>query len=238
MRHMGIRAMVLALLITAVCAVDAEAQRSYRPGDNGTARLRFGLFEPNADSRYWDDKFADFTGKPSDFRDFFMGFDYIWRLNSTSGIVFGLGFYEGKASQAYKDWTDAGGRDVSHRTSLRTGEMTIAWVLQFGRRGVQITPYIGVGGGFMWYTFEEAGSFIDFGDPELPIFNAAYRATGNEPMYFGLIGLDIPAGHTFGIVIEGRWKNAETVLGHDFSDLPGEFDLSGLELTAGFSWNF
>jgi hypothetical protein len=47
----------------------------------------------------------------------------------------------------------------------------------------------------------------------------------------------VPLGFKWSFLFEGRYRWSEAELGDDFSGL-GTIDLSGLELTAGFSWNF
>lgn len=237
MRANLLRATLLALLITTVFVFDVEAQRSYRPGDNGTFRLRVGQFEPEADSQYWNEKFADFTGQPSSFEDLFIGFDYMLWTNRTSGVLFGFGFYDGDTTQAYRDYETGDGGQIRHLTSLEIGEVTAAYVVHFGRRGTSPTPYVGAGVGLIWYDLEEIGAFIDFGTEGLPIFDAAYTSSTTEPMYFALAGVEVPIGPSLSIGVEGRWKEADSELEDDFAGL-GEIDLSGLELSAVVSWSF
>jgi hypothetical protein len=227
----------LVLVVLLVGVSDVQAQHSWRPGDNGSARVRFGLFDPEADSKYWDDKFLDFTGQASDFKDPSFGLDYIWQTGSSSAVMFGFGWWEGGSTQAYRDWVDGQGHDIAHTTTVSVWELTASWMLQFGRRGMRPTPYVGVGGGFLWYTLEEAGAFIDFSELDYPIVNALYSASGTTFVYFALAGIDVPITHSFSFVAEGRWKEAADDLEGDFAGF-GELDLSGVEISGGFAWNF
>ena len=235
MRKTLIHAVLLASLMGAATVPVAEAQGNWKAGDFGSFRIRFGLNEPRCDSLYWDEKFADFTGSCSDFQDFIWGADYVWRTGRSSGVMFGSSYYRGRATQAYIDWVDASGRDISHTTTLQTWDITAAFVLRLGRGAV--VPYLGVGGGFVNYTLEESGSFIDFGLPELPIVSAWYRASGWTYEGFGLVGFDFRMGHRWSFFAEGRYKVAEDELAGDFSGF-GTLDLGGAEVTAGFAWNF
>ena len=155
-RHIRILALVISLLT--LCTVTTEAQGNWQPGDFGAFRFYLGLFEPNADSQYWDETFDAFSGSPSDFNDFIFGVDYLWRTSRSGGLLFGTSFYEGKATQAYLDWVDGDGRDISHLTTLSLGDLTAAYMVQFGRHTVR--PYLGAGAGLLWWNLREEGSFM------------------------------------------------------------------------------
>jgi hypothetical protein len=226
-------AMVVALL--ALWAGSADAQGNWQPGDFGSWRFYAGIFEPNGDSRYWDEKFIDFTGSPSDFEDVVFGVDYLWRTSDQGGLLFGLSFYDGRATQAYRDWETSDGRDISHVTELSFGDLTAAYVLRFGRSSVR--PYLGAGGGLLWWRLREEGSFIDFGDPDLPIIFASYQGDAVTWEFFALAGLDFRLGHRWSFFFEGRYRWSEDELNKDFAGF-GTIDLSGAQLVGGFSYNF
>jgi hypothetical protein len=176
MLHQKSRVFTLVIAVAALWSASAEAQGNWQPGDFGSWRFYMGVFEPTASSQYWDETFEVFTGSPSDFEDLVFGTDYLWRTSRYGGILFGVSFYDGRATQAYIDWVDAGGGDISHTTTLTLTDMTAAYVLRVGRGGVR--PYIGGGGGLLWWRLREEGSFIDFADPNLPIVFASYRSDG------------------------------------------------------------
>ena len=121
MKVQDIRILAVVVVFVAMGALTAEAQGNWQPGDFGAFRFYLGLFEPNADSQYWDETFDVFSGSPSDLNDFIFGVDYLWRTSRSGGLLFGTSFYEGKATQAYLDWVDGDGRDISHLTTLSLG---------------------------------------------------------------------------------------------------------------------
>jgi hypothetical protein len=229
------RALTLAIAIAALWSVAAEAQGNWQPGDFGSWRFYLGLFEPEANSQYWDETFEIFTGSPSDFEDFIFGGDYLWRTSRYGGVLFGGSLYEGRATQAYIDWVDADGYDISHTTTLELADLTAAYVLRVGRGGVR--PYVGAGGGLLWWKLREEGSFIDFGDPQYPIIYASYRADGTTWELFALAGIDFRLAHRWSFFFEGRYRWAEDELNRDFSGF-GTIDLSGMQLAGGFAYNF
>ena len=235
MRHQNYRVLAIIVAVTILSTVSAEAQGNWRPGDFGSWRFFMGIFEPNADSQYWDEIFTDFTGSPADFEDLVFGTDYLWRTSRYGGVLFGVSFYEGRATQAYRDWESFDGSDVSHTTTLGLADLSAAYVLRFGRSSV--TPYVGAGGGLLWWRLREEGSFIDFSDDDLPIVFASYRADGTTWELFALAGLDFRLGHRWSFFFEGRYRRSEAELNKDFSGF-GTIDLSGAQLAGGFGYNF
>ena len=235
MKIRRIRVLVVVAVLLALGALSAEAQGNWQPGDFGAFRFYLGLFEPNADSQYWDDTFDAFTGSPSDFGDFVFGADYLWRTSRNGGLLFGASFYNGNATQAYLDWVDADGRDIAHLTTLWLTDLTAAYMIQFGRHSLR--PYLGAGLGLLWWQLREEGSFIDFGDPELPIIFASYQADNTTWEAFALAGLDIRLSGRWSFFFEGRYRWAEDELNQDFAGF-GTIDLSGYQLAGGLSYGF
>jgi hypothetical protein len=235
MRRSTTLAVIVATIILAGFSFDASAQGNWQPGDFGAVRGYLGVFSPQGDSEYWNDTFDVFTGSPSSFEDVVFGVDYLWRTSRRSGLLFGTSFYSGATTQAYLDWVDGDGNDISHTTTLNLTDLTAAYIWRFGAHGAR--PYIGGGGGLLWWGLREEGYFIDFADPDLPVVFASYDAGGTTWELFALAGLDVPLGYRWSFFIEGRYRWSEAELDDDFSGF-GTIDLSGLQLVGGLSWNF
>lgn len=234
-KHIQISLIVLCLL--GIASV-AGAQRSWVPGDTGSIRFRLGLFQPEADSSYWSEKFDVWTGDADDFQDLVWGIDGVWMAGPNWGMQFGSSWYQGATTQSYRDYVDDSGREISHRTELSTWDLTAAFLFKPLRESM-VRPYFGIGGGLLSWRLLEYGDFIDFtpqGDGA--VVYATYRDDGTTFMAFGLAGLEFFSGNGWSFFVEGRWKEAEPSLGGGFGDLNQELDLSGLELSAGISWNF
>ena len=229
------RTLLVAAIPLVFLAADAEAQWSRVVEPNGQFRFRFGLFEPTGSSDGWDGIFEGFTGQPSDLQDFVWGTDLMWRTGRNTGLLFGLSWYDGATTSAYEDWVAGDGSEVRHTTRLRLWDLTAAFIYRFPTGGVR--PYLGLGGGFVWYDLTDEGYFIDFGSPDLPVIWAWYGASGNTFEAFGLAGLDIPLGSRWSFFVEGRYRWASDELGQDYAGF-GELDLSGWEATGGFGFYF
>jgi hypothetical protein len=235
MRQLTRRVIPIAALLTLFAVADAEAQWNRHVESPGQFRVRFGLLEPSGGSDGWDNVFEGFTGNPSELRDFVWGTDVLWRTGRNTGFLFGASFYRGKTTSAYEDWVASDGSEVRHTTTLEMADLTAAFVFRFGRSAVR--PYLGLGGGFLWYTLTDEGNFIDFSSPGQPVFYAWYGAEATTFEAFALGGLEIPINPAWALLVEGRYRYASDTLGQDFSGF-GELDLSGWELTGGFGINF
>ncbi len=226
---------VFTIALASLWAAGVEAQGNWQPGDFGSWRFYLGIFEPEGDSQYWDESFDVFTGSASDFEDLVFGADYLWFTSRNAGLLFGVSGYDGRTTQSYLDWTDADGRDIGHATTLGLVDLTAAYIVRFGRGSLR--PYLGGGGGLLWWELREEGSFIDFGDPEIPVIYASYLADGNTWELFALAGVDIRLSHRWSFFFEGRYRWADDELNKDFAGF-GTIDLSGTQAAGGLSFNF
>jgi hypothetical protein len=102
------------------------------------------------------------------------------------------------------------------------------------------SPYLGVGGGAVRYLFEQEGEFVDFQseDPNnLEIFRDRFRSEGWAPTAHAAVGVDLSLSRFFVATAEGRYSLGSAKLGADFVDFD-DIDLSGFQVTAGFSLRF
>jgi opacity protein-like surface antigen len=230
--------LVLAALLTASVPAWAQ-QHSYRERSyerDGAFRLRLGAFRPDGDSDYWNDKKLDFTGDVSDFEDASVGADYLLSLNRHVGVLFSGSYYQGNASQSYRDFVDNHGDRIRHDTTLDIGSLTAGLMLHLTGPDSPIIPYVGAGGGLYSWRLEESGDFIDFNTPHRDIFSANLKSDGVGFGYYVLAGLEAPITRRVSVFAEGRWTKVDDDLNGDFEGF-GKLDLSGREVSAGISWN-
>ena len=65
--------------------------------------------------------------------------------------------------------------------------------------------------------YEEFGDFIDFFDPDLPVYNDAFYSSGVAFGFHAIGGVRFYLNRDFAIVAEGRYQWAEDDMGGDFS---------------------
>ena len=205
-------------------------------GGDGEFRFRVGDFRPDGSSDYWNGVRHDFTGaSQSDFDNADFGLDYVLPINEWVGVIFSGSYYQGSATQAYRDFEDNFGQRIRHDTNLDIGSATVGILVNLAGRHAPIRPYIGVGGGAYPWRLEERGDFVDFSNSTLPVFSSRLSSSGTAFGYYGLIGLDVPVSHRVSLFAEGRWTSVKADLKDDFDGF-GKIDLGGREIAAGIAW--
>ena len=218
-----------------LAAGTADAQPRY--GSDNAFRFRAGLFAPEGDSAYWDDKQLVFTGEPDDFEDVVLGMDFRYGLGPRSGLLISGDVYSGQEDQAYLDFVDDRNRDIFHTTTLDVASLTAAYTLNLTGPGSRVVPYLGVGGGFYLWSLEEEGDFIDFGLADPEIFFDVFDDDGAVLGWFWMVGVEVPVGPRWSVFAEARFADAEDELSGDFDGL-GDLDLGGRQIVGGASWRF
>ncbi len=227
------------VLAAAAMAAPAWAQGvGYRPySASNELRFRLGLFEPDGESAYWQDKQVDFTGEPDDFEDLIAGIEYGRRLSARLRLILGGSTYSTETGQFYRDFVDQNGLDIAHDTRLEIGTLTAGVRASLTGPDAPVQPWIGAGGGLYFWSLEESGDFIDFAAAEPFIFSATFDDDGAVFGWHYGVGLDIPLGREISLFAEARWHEAEDELAADFEGL-GDLDLSGREFSGGLAWRF
>lgn len=229
--------MLAVIAVAGALPAAAQYPRHHHRGGDNALRIHAGIFTPDGESAYWNDTFFDFTGDIDDFEDAVVGVDYVRRLGGNLKLVVSGTGFEGESDQAYRDFVDTFGNDIFHTTTLSVSTATLGLAVDLAPRHAPVVPYLGVGGGLYAWDLEERGEFIDFGVDPPEIFPATFQDDGAVFGWYLMAGLDIPAGRTWSVFVQARWHDAEDDLEGDFVDL-GKLDLSGRDITAGFSWTF
>lgn len=225
-------AVVLTGLLIAVAAPSWAQRRSYER--DGAFRLHVGLFTPDGESEYWEDKALDFSGDAQDLESASVGADYLMSLGSRLSLLFSGNYYQGDTTQSDLRFVDNLGDRIRHDTTLEIGSLSAGLVVHLTGPGSPIQPYVGVAGGLYSWRLEENGDFVD--DDTLEIFNAVLESDGTVLGYFGLAGVEVPLGRTVSLFGEGRWTRVEDELSGDFEGF-GDIDLSGRQVSVGITWN-
>ncbi len=248
----GIRAVVVSgalLLVGLGGAVPAVAQGTgdgflfRRPG--GSLSLWGGFAGERADSPIFSFVTDTFSLSRSAFNAFTIGGDLGVSVAPGLDLVFSVAYAGSKAGSEYRHWQDTQGNPIQQTTTLERvplvaslkwyplgrGEMagSLAWVPR------RYAPFIGAGGGFMWYRFQQYGDFVDFTDSAVvsDAFDSHYwTGTGNV---FG--GVDVSLTPRWVLTARAQYTWARSHLGSDFVG-PNQIDLSGLSVTAGLGVRF
>ena len=104
-----------------------------------------------------------------------------------------------------------------------------------------VTPYVGIGGGALYYELGQSGEFVDFqtcdAENVCEIFSASLESTGWTPTAHVAGGADFWLSPRFALSLEARYQWASAALHSDFIGFD-DIDLRGLVSTVGVSMRF
>jgi hypothetical protein len=240
---------VRALLAAAITAVLGAA-----PAHAGGLDLRFGGYFPSASSNLFDDIHSLYTRGASfstaippgveqdDWQGLFGGIEYNQKVADFVELAVHVDGYSKSLDTSYREYVNIDDSPILQ--TLRLSIVPIGFSVRLGptSRRARLAPFVVAGVDAMIYSYEEFGDFIDFFDPELPIYPDAFVDDGVAFGLHALGGIRFYINRDFAIVGEGRYQWADTDMGDDFSPQePGfvnRIDLSGWTWTVGLHVRF
>jgi hypothetical protein len=246
MRRPNVLAAVSLLLVVGITPIPTAAQDGYffRP-PQVTLAFRVGGSVPIANSdihRFFTD---ELTINRRDFASVAFGADLGFRVLPQFDVVLTGSYAQSSTPSEFRDWTDLDDLPIEQVTELKTVPVTASLKYYLSSRGRSLSrfawvprsvvPYVGVGGGVMWYDLDQEGDFVDF--QTLEVFPAHLHSDGATPMLQLLAGGDWWIGSRFGLNLDARYSWADARLGIDFEDF-GKINLSGFQLLTGLTVRF
>ena len=159
--------------------------------------------------------------------------------------MFGVDVSQVSIASEYRSLVDNNRKPITQDTRLR--DVNLAGSIRFfvtpRGRGISrfawipapVVPYVGAGGGLLWYDFTQSGDFVDALAPApQPIFSDLFDSKGWTPSVHAFGGVDIRFSRILFMTLEGRYLWASAKLGRDFQDFD-PIDLAGFRLSAGVS---
>ena len=139
----------------------------------GTFTVFGGYSRPNAVGDVFDFTTKNLTVSRNDFSSMSIGFEAQYRLSEQVDVSLGLSYAGSGKKSEFRDWEDNKHQPIEQKTTLQRIPVTASLKYYLLPRGHSISrfawvptkyaPFIGVGGGAMWYSFRQEGDFIDFG---------------------------------------------------------------------------
>lgn len=212
----------------------------------------FSLHAGYAMATAGSDVFADATNlltlSKRDFDGFAYGGDISYSMTPRMDLVFGGEFSSSSANSEFRGFVEENDEPIRQATQFRRIPLTASLKYYLADRGRSIgqlawipsryAPYVGIGGGAMWYRFRQNGDFVDFNTEDLEIFTAEVQSSGWAPMAQGMAGLDYSMGPWLSLTAEGRYGWAKATLNPDDFEGYDKIDLSGFAGTVGFRVRF
>lgn len=196
--------------------------------------VRLGAFFPRAESNLFFDDTELYTVEQDDWRGFQGGAEYAFGLGDRWELGLHLDGYGRTVHTEYRDFERETGRAITQ--SLQLNVVPLGFTVRFVPRPRRLTPYIGAGADVVFYEYEEFGEFIDFEDPDLPIFDDAFISRGTTLGAHLAGGLRVPLNEDFSITGEVRYLFAGADMGDDFRG--NRLDLNGASATIGVHITF
>jgi hypothetical protein len=234
----------LAALLTAVSPALAQGSGDgflFRP-PNGTVTIRGGFDLARADSEVFRFVTDELTVDRRDFSSAALVFDVAFNVSPRVEGVFSLGLARSTTPSEFRDWLDNNDRPIQQTTQFQRVPLTASLKTYLRDTGRSVghfawipkryAPYVGGGGGVMWYRLRQEGDFIDFNT--LKVFRDLFDSDGWTPTLQAFGGVDVSLSARFAVTAEGRYQWARAALSRDFSGFD-RIDLSGFAVTSGIT---
>lgn len=239
-------AVAVALLAAAPAArAQATGQGFLFRQPEGSLRMWVGYDRPMADSPIFQFVTDTFTLSKNSFGAFDIGGDLSFSIAPQADLLFSLAYAGSKAGSEYRHWLDNNNQPIVQTTTLERVPLTMSlkWYLvppgdavgRFAWVPRSVAPFVGVGGGAMWYRFQQYGDFINFADSA--VVNDAFDSHAWTWTGHAFAGADFAVGSRWIFTAQARYTWAQSHLGSDFVG-PNQIDLSGFSVTAGLGVRF
>ena len=250
-RPLAVLAWCGAMLLLWPASGAAQTQEPRRSADflfgrpTGSIGVRGSWNIAGAGSDLFDFVTEQLTIEKSDFNGPGIGGDISLSLTPRLETEFGVFFSRSSQSSEYRDFVDNDFLPINQSTSLKTIQVmaSLRYALQprgrdlsrFAWVPAKVVPYVGAGGGAIYYEFRQSGDFVDFQD--FSVFTDVFRSNGWAPSVHAFGGVDVRLYRGLYTSVEGRYTKASGKLGSDFVDFD-PIDLSGFRLSAGINLMF
>lgn len=212
---------------------------------DATLILRGGLAMPNAGSDVFSFATSELTLGKRDFNAASIGAEVQFRLSERTDFLVGIDYAGSHAKSEFRNWVDNNNKPIEQFTGLQRVPITMSLKYYFVPNGrtvgrfawipTKVTPYVGAGGGFMWYSYKQDGDFIDLKTKN--VFTDRYESEGWTPSAHLFAGVDYSLSPRYALTTELRYTAARATLGTDFSGF-GKIDLSGVATNIGIHIRF
>jgi hypothetical protein len=167
------------------------------------------------------------------------------RVGRRTDVLFSAGLAETRKKSEFRGFIDNSGLPIEQRTQFARVPLAVSVKQYLSDRGrsigklawipARVAPYVGAGGGAMWYQFRQYGDFVDF--KTMDVFGATLESKGWTPMGQAFAGAELSVSPRFAIVTETRYVAARKELESDFANF-APIDLAGFSTTAGLTIRF
>lgn len=241
--------LVLLMLVPAPTAAQSPPNQPPRPAPDflfappgGSVTVRGSWLWARAGSDWYDFVTDHLTLDAADFNAPGFGLDVAVAVTPRLDVQFGLDYSNAHVSSEYRDFVDNNRLPIAQQTRLRelnlSGNIKVALtergreVSRFAWVPRRFVPYVGGGGGVLWFDVNQTGDFVDFVD--FSVFTDVFRSRGWTPSAQLFGGVDVRVFKRLYLMFDGRYLWAAGELGRDWIDFD-PIDLAGFRLSGGIN---
>ena len=237
----------LAAALALGAALPARAQHA---GDgylfhapNARLSIRGGYDHANAHSDVFDQSVDLLTLNRGAFSGLTLGGEAALPIGSRIDLSLDVGYSRAQSGSEFRKFIDNNNQPIEQTTTFQRIPVTanvrlyltptgrsvgrLAWIPS------KVVPWVGGGGGMMWYGFRQQGDFVDFKTNN--VFTSDFNSTGWTQTAQGMAGLDVSLTPVIALRAESRYVWAKAPLSRDFSGFD-RIDLSGVQATLGLTF--
>lgn len=209
---------------------------------HGSIGVRGSWMFASAGSDLFDFVQQHLTIDKKDFNGPVFGLDAAVMVTPRIDVVFGFDASQAGTQSEYRDFVDNLLLPINQETTLKERSLFGSVRFNLVPRGHSVsrfawvpravTPYVGAGGGALWYRFEQNGDFVDFADSS--VFSDYFSSSGFTPSLHVFGGADLRLYRALFLTFEGKYVWARATLSNDFIDFD-PIDLGGFRLSTGIN---
>jgi opacity protein-like surface antigen len=243
LRLLGAAALVAGVTATASAQGSGNGFLFEQPA--GSLTLSGGYAHASAGSDIFSFTTNQLSVDKSDFSGLTLGADLAIRVAPRFDIVLGTSYAGTSTPSSYRSLVDQNNQEITQTTDFRRVPVMASVKAYLTDRGRSVgrfawvpsrfAPYVGVGGGAVWYRFRQHGDFVDANDNS--VFTADLNSSSWAPAVQGLAGLDFTLTPHLALTGEAKYIWAHGKLSDSFSGFDN-IDLSGLSTTIGLTFRY
>jgi hypothetical protein len=211
----------------------------------GSLGIRGSWVFGRAGSDWYDFVTDKLTLKNGDFNGPAIGTDVGITLTNRLDLVIGVDYNQSTTNSEDRAYVDNNRLPIEQQTLLRQANFSGSIKLALTERGRQVgrlawvprkvVPFVGGGGGILWYQVRQSGDFVDYVD--LSVFTDVFESKGWTPSAQIFGGVDVRIMRSAYVSVDARYLWAAGDLGPTWIDFD-PIDLAGLRLSFGFHYVF
>jgi hypothetical protein len=210
---------------------------------SGTLGLRVNWLSNRSGSDWYDFVTDQLTIDRKNFNGPGIGTDLGITISPRLDVMVGFDYSQSTTASEYRRFVDNNRLPIEQSTLLRGANISGGLKFALTERGREVgrlawvprkvVPYVGAGGGVMWFQVRQNGDFVDYVD--LSVFTDVFESSGWAPTAHAFGGVDVQVLRRAYVTFDARYTWASGNLGPDWIDFD-PIDLSGLRLSVGFNF--